>query len=398
MAWGKIDDGMMDHRKIDAALDAGGPWVMVVWLRGLCYVAKSLTDGEITPRVAKRLLADAEDPAGALEALLAPLAGCEHGLWEERAGSYWIHDYLDYNPTRAKVLAEREAARKRQETSRAKRKGESPGESPGESLGKSRRDTQGDFEGESPLPRTRTRTPSRPDLPSAAAADLGTSEDGPPPELGQPRPGQEAGKQARPKGQEADAVRMAELMARNAAHAEITARWCEGLAIRPNRLAAAQALDLKRAVVDHGPAIARGAVEKVLRFRHPSTALVLRLCSEGLFEDPTPRGPPADLGDRIAAAAGGELEAWPTAEGWKAGDAKAWARIQASLGGNLNDHVFATYFGPLTGFLELDGRRALVAANPFLCRWIADNYLEFLTTKIDEALGDGGAVEILSHR
>ena len=36
---------------------------------------------------------------------------------------------------------------------------------------------------------------------------------------------------------------------------------------------------------------------------------------------------------------------------------------RGSIVGRLNDHVFSTYFGNLHGFLELDGRRALVSPN-----------------------------------
>ena len=394
MAWGKIDDGMMDHQKIDAALDAGGPWVMVVWLRGLCHAAKGLTDGEISRRAALRLTADTDSPGAALDALVA----C--GLWDQRAGSYWIHDYLDYNPTRAQVLAEREGARKRKETSRSKAKGKAQPESHNQSRRDTNRDNQEESRSESHPPRTRTRTPSRsrPDLPAAAAADLGTSEDGGAESQGQQQPGKGAVKQGQTKAQEADAARLSEITARNAAHAEIVARWCEGLAIRPEKFPAAQMLDLKRAVVDHGPETARAAVEKVLRFRHPSIPLVLRLCKEGLFEEPTPSEPPIDLAARISAAADPEIEDWPTTDGWKPGDAKAWALIQGKISLRLNVHVFDTYFGKLRGFLERDGRRALVGPNPFLCKWVVENYLDFLTYEIDQSLGDGGAVEILAAR
>lgn len=396
MAWGKIDDGMMDHQKIDAALDAGGPWVMVVWLRGLCHAAKGLTDGEISRRAALRLTADTDSPGAALDALVA----C--GLWDQRAGSYWIHDYLDYNPTRAQVLAEREGARKRKETSRSKAKGKAQPESHDQSRRDTNRDGQEESRSESPPPRTRTRTPSRsrPDLPAAAAADLGTSEDGPSPELGQQQPGKRTEKQAGNPTQVLDDLqetRMAEIRARNAAHAEIVTRWCEGLAIRPPRFPAAQVLDLKRAVLDHGPETAKAAVEKVLRFRHPSIPMVLRLCREGLFEDPTPPEPPADLGALISKAVDPDLEAWPTAEGWKPGDRKAWDAIKGSIVERLNAHVFDTYFCALHGFLEREGRRALVAPNPFLAKWVTENYLDFLTYEIDQAIGDGGSVEILIH-
>jgi len=34
------------------------------------------------------------------------------GLWDGRDGGYWVHDYLDYNPSRAEVLSRREQQRR----------------------------------------------------------------------------------------------------------------------------------------------------------------------------------------------------------------------------------------------------------------------------------------------
>jgi len=44
------------------------------------------------------------------------------GLWEETDGGYLIHDYLDYNPSKAEVLAERQANAKRQKEFQERRR------------------------------------------------------------------------------------------------------------------------------------------------------------------------------------------------------------------------------------------------------------------------------------
>ena len=60
----------------------------------------------------------------------------DSGLWEEVPGGYRVHDYLDYNPSRDKVLAERkEWADKKARYRRSN--GVSGGESRRESAGDS---------------------------------------------------------------------------------------------------------------------------------------------------------------------------------------------------------------------------------------------------------------------
>jgi hypothetical protein len=46
------------------------------------------------------------------------------GLWERRDGCFCVHDYLDYNPSRAQVLAERDATKRRVNAFREARRNE----------------------------------------------------------------------------------------------------------------------------------------------------------------------------------------------------------------------------------------------------------------------------------
>lgn len=102
MSWAKLDDHFPTHPKvIEVGGDAG--WLYVC---ALCYSAEHLTDGKVLKRLVSRL-SDRKKPL-ALAARLVAAA-----LWRDHGDHYEINDYLRYNPSRAQVEAEREAARER---------------------------------------------------------------------------------------------------------------------------------------------------------------------------------------------------------------------------------------------------------------------------------------------
>ena len=96
MTWAKFCDTILDHPKcIEAGEDATS-----LFIRSVVWCCKHLTDGRI-PRAAVRTItarADADDLAARLVAV---------GLWEDRDGAWWVHDFLDYNPSRAEVDGKR---------------------------------------------------------------------------------------------------------------------------------------------------------------------------------------------------------------------------------------------------------------------------------------------------
>lgn len=96
MAWVKIDDQFTDHPKVVAV----GPVAGWLYLCGLTYCSRFLTDGHI-PAAQVRRLADVKNPDRLAAALV------EAGLWESCDGGYRVHDYLDYNPSRERVLQTR---------------------------------------------------------------------------------------------------------------------------------------------------------------------------------------------------------------------------------------------------------------------------------------------------
>jgi len=99
MTWVKLDDLMPQHPKILRA----GPAAAWLWVCGLAYCSRMLTDGAI--------------PAEAVGSFGVPsadrLAGrlTDVGLWEKTADGYQVHDYHDYQPSKEQVLARRELRR-----------------------------------------------------------------------------------------------------------------------------------------------------------------------------------------------------------------------------------------------------------------------------------------------
>lgn len=110
MTWAKLDDGFWCHLKVQGLqLESIG-----VWTLALSWCAKHGSDGAI-PRKLPRIL---EWPETAVTELVA------EGLWDETATGWEVHDYLDYNPSKAeldsKLAADRD--RKRVAKTRDRRK------------------------------------------------------------------------------------------------------------------------------------------------------------------------------------------------------------------------------------------------------------------------------------
>lgn len=101
MAWVKMDDQFFRHPKVLAA----GRDARDLYLVGLCYCAQGLTDGFIPSQAVRVLAAEAEIDTGPASA--ARLV--EVGLWESIEGGYAVHDYHEYQPSKERVLATREA-------------------------------------------------------------------------------------------------------------------------------------------------------------------------------------------------------------------------------------------------------------------------------------------------
>lgn len=105
MGWVKLDDSFFRHHK---AIRAGRDG-RILYIAGLCYCGGGLTDGFI-PSVALPILA-AETGISKIGPVAEALVSV--GLWEQSAGGFTVHDYLDYNRSSDKVRENRDAAAER---------------------------------------------------------------------------------------------------------------------------------------------------------------------------------------------------------------------------------------------------------------------------------------------
>jgi hypothetical protein len=100
MTWVRLEDNMIDHPKIIGLSDRA----FRLWITSLSYASRHETDGKLDRKIAERLLARG---LGARKELL------EAGLWDENGTGYYIHDYLEYQPSKAEscdLRAKRAAA------------------------------------------------------------------------------------------------------------------------------------------------------------------------------------------------------------------------------------------------------------------------------------------------
>lgn len=127
MTWVRIDDHFDEHPKLAQV----GPIGWGVWLAGLAYCNRNLTDGFIPYSIAEgiggnwTIRVPDENPENDREQLwdIARASGMhgedmdtewiierliQAGLWEHCYGGYRVHDYDDYQPTKAEVMAQRE--------------------------------------------------------------------------------------------------------------------------------------------------------------------------------------------------------------------------------------------------------------------------------------------------
>lgn len=132
MAWFKVDDGLDTHEKVEeTSLAATG-----LWVRAGSYAARHLTDGFVPHRWFRKRVPRRRER----ERLIAELVRERRLVSED--GGFRLNDYLDYNPSREQVEAERARERDKKARGRAKQRQstipwrppeDSPGDSPGAS-------------------------------------------------------------------------------------------------------------------------------------------------------------------------------------------------------------------------------------------------------------------------
>jgi hypothetical protein len=105
--WIKLHDNFWENPKVLAA----GEDAALLYIQGLSYCSRNLTDGAIPTPALRNLTAKRE--AKTLARVLV-----REGLWIETATGWQVHDYLKVQRSREQVEAEREKARERQRRSR----------------------------------------------------------------------------------------------------------------------------------------------------------------------------------------------------------------------------------------------------------------------------------------
>jgi len=101
MSWIRIDDSAPEHPKLIRA----GTSACWLWVCGLAYCSRHLTDGIIPSEAIERFgVAGAAKHAAQLVAV---------GLWEQTSGGYLVHDYHEYQPSRSQVETRRERSAQR---------------------------------------------------------------------------------------------------------------------------------------------------------------------------------------------------------------------------------------------------------------------------------------------
>jgi hypothetical protein len=99
MAWVRIDDRAWSHPKLMGLTGNS----FKVWVSALCWCNQQETDGAVSASML-RALGGSEKNAEEL---------IKVGLWERTEQGFQVHDYLDYQPSRAELAASRDIAKRR---------------------------------------------------------------------------------------------------------------------------------------------------------------------------------------------------------------------------------------------------------------------------------------------
>lgn len=110
MPWFKVDDTLAFHSKVVIAGNAA----MGLWVRAGAWSMQTLSDGFIPKQIATQIGTRTE-----VKRLV------DAGLWIEKDEGYLFHEWNQRQPSRAKVLADREANAQRIKDWRNKKRKES---------------------------------------------------------------------------------------------------------------------------------------------------------------------------------------------------------------------------------------------------------------------------------
>jgi hypothetical protein len=104
MPWVRFDDTFPINRKVDGLSDAA----FRLHVSAIFWCARNLTDGFVPEDDLELVCARVRTPARFAAQLV------DRQLWHERPGGWQIKDYLEFQPSKEKVLEEREKSAERQ--------------------------------------------------------------------------------------------------------------------------------------------------------------------------------------------------------------------------------------------------------------------------------------------
>jgi hypothetical protein len=111
--WCRLDDSLHDNPKI-VRLTSEDPRAVVLWLFGLSWCGRHLTDGFLPEGLLPRIVPWPVDDLARLAGLLVQV-----DLWEPVVGGFQYHNFLEWNPSKAQVNATRARYRRHKAAQRA---------------------------------------------------------------------------------------------------------------------------------------------------------------------------------------------------------------------------------------------------------------------------------------
>jgi len=99
MPWIRFEDNFPEHPKVLALSDGA----FRLHVRAIGYAARLLTDGHVSSAALRSMTRRSALPAELVAA----------GIWETVKDGYVVHDYLDYQPSKAEIQQRHTADRER---------------------------------------------------------------------------------------------------------------------------------------------------------------------------------------------------------------------------------------------------------------------------------------------
>jgi hypothetical protein len=110
MPWVRFDDQYPIHHKVEELSDAA----FRLNTAAVCWCSRNTTDGHVGERKPILIQPRARNINKVVEELV------QAGLWKAAPGGWIIHDYLEYQPTKERVMSDRKASAERQKRHRDK--------------------------------------------------------------------------------------------------------------------------------------------------------------------------------------------------------------------------------------------------------------------------------------